>query len=584
MKTIKKTLALVLALVMVLALSANVFAYTVTINPNPSDTASHTYSAYQLFTGDVVEEGGHKVLSNIAWGANVDQSKLGDLATAINALRDTTADGYVALTAASSADDFADALSELNASADDTTAQAVADAFGAVLTGTPVVTNASPLSIDTAGYYIIKDSDAPVTGNAAKTRYILQVVGNVNVGAKSEVPSVDKKINEDGGVKVNEASIGEVVPFIITSKVPDMAGYDSYYFIVKDTMDAGLQFLNNVVVKVAGTTLTQGTAPIAGQPLGDGVGYYVEDYKDPDTGVTSIKIVFHNFIQYANQKDADIEITYSARLDTDAVIAPLHNDNTAELLFSNDPNYEYHGKQINDDDDNPEYNPDEPGAGPDGTPEPTGVTPKSTTETYTTELTVTKVDEEGNILTGAEFTLEGSAVKTVLVTTDAYTENASGEYWKLKDGSYTTDDPAEHDPDLYESTTTKYAKTSTTTPIVSSETVKVKGVVGDDGKVTFTGLGAGQYTLTETQTPAGYNTVSPITFTVTFNPSTKVFTSTSPVTANDSKLSTTVVNQKGNTLPSTGGMGTTIFYVLGSLMALGACVVLISRKRIGAAA
>ena len=567
MKTIKKTLALILALTMVLAMSANVLAWTVTIDPNLSDTASHTYSAYQLFTGDVVEEGGHKVLSNIVWGANVDPSKLGNLADAINAITGATGDD--ALTAASSADDFADALSELNAAADDTTAQAVADAFGAVLTGSPVVTNASPLSIGTAGYYIIKDSDAPVTGNAAKTRYILQVVGNVTVKAKSEVPSIDKKITEEGKspASVNEASIGDTVPFTVTSAVPNMTGYNNYYFNVHDTMSKGLTFEeSSVTITIGGTALASDA-------------YYVEAADDAN-GVTNIKIVLKNFLQYADREGAAIVIKYSAVLNENAELAPDPNENEVYLVFSNDPNFNYQGKPTAPGEPN---NPDEPNPGA----EPTGKTPESKTETYTTELTVLKTDESGKALPGAEFTLTGGGVNIVLVTSEEYAEDASGAYWKLKDGTYTTDDPSDPaiDETLYEDTATKYAKTTTTTAKGTLATpTDVACEVGNDGKVTFTGLGAGVYTLTETKTPAGYNTEDPITFTVTFDPDAKQFTSTTPVTATNSKLSTTVVNQKGNTLPTTGGMGTTLFYVLGTLMALGACVVLISRKRAGAAA
>ena len=568
MKTIKKTLALILALTMVLAMSANVLAWTVTINPNSDDAGTHTYQAYQIFTGDVAEEGGSKILSNIGWGANVDQdqTKLGNLAAAINAI--TKATGTDALTAASEPADFADAISALSASDD---AQAVADAFGAVLTGTPAASGSSPITIADSGYYLIKDRDGSLTDqvDAAYTRYILQVVSNVTVDAKSEVPSVDKVIDEGSGVKVNEASIGDTIPYKVTSAVPNMTGYDKYYFILNDVMSKGLNFNNDVAISIGGTPLTAGDD------------FYVEYTVNPTTHVTSIMIVFKNFIQYKTQKGASIVVTYSAELDEQAKIVPDPNTNTVDLTFSNDPNFNYQGNPSS----NPEEpnNPDEPGPN-----EPTGLTPESKTETYTTELTVTKVDEAGNILTGAEFTLTGAGVNIVLVTSEEFTADASGEYWKLKNGTYTTDDPSdpEIDEDLYEDTTTKYAKTTTTVAKGTNQTsTTVSGMVGDDGKVTFTGLGAGEYTLTETQTPAGYNTEAPITFTVTFDPSTKEFNcDNDDIAVSGSKLSTTVVNQKGNTLPTTGGMGTTLFYVLGTLMALGACVVLISRKRAGAAA
>ena len=110
------------------------------------------------------------------------------------------------------------------------------------------------------------------------------------------------------------------------------------------------------------------------------------------------------------------------------------------------------------------------------------------------------------------------------------------------------------------------------------------GVIDEGGHVTFTGLGAGVYTITETKTPAGYNTIAPITFTLTFNAETKTFVSdnASVVVGADNKLDTTIVNQSGATLPETGGMGTTLFYVLGGVLVVGAVVLLITKKRMGA--
>ena len=114
---------------------------------------------------------------------------------------------------------------------------------------------------------------------------------------------------------------------------------------------------------------------------------------------------------------------------------------------------------------------------------------------------------------------------------------------------------------------------------------------------TFKGLDDGDYILTETKTPATYNTIEPITFTVTADHKitwnsearTDILTGltgstadgkvTFTANANKSELTTNVVNQSGATLPGTGGIGTTIFYVIGGLLMAAAAVLLITKKR-----
>ncbi len=110
-------------------------------------------------------------------------------------------------------------------------------------------------------------------------------------------------------------------------------------------------------------------------------------------------------------------------------------------------------------------------------------------------------------------------------------------------------------------------------------TTKYEVTTPDDGKVTFAGLAAGTYVLTETETVTGFNLLtSPITVTVADN-GTVTFAGDGQTA---SGTTVTVVNQQGTVLPSTGGIGTTLFYVIGAALVLGSGVLMVSKKRMSA--
>lgn len=437
------------------------------------------------------------------------------------------------------------------------------------------------------GYYVVEDTS---TGNKTPVSALILDTTNpdVTIDIKAEKPTVDKKIDGDkdtdegttGDVPYNNGAVGDKVPYKVTSKVPDMTGYEKYYFVLNDTLSKGLTFNDDVAITIGGKTLVKDTD------------YTVTSVKNND-GTTSVKIVFKNFIQY-NKNDVidengnvttpgyvgkDITVTYSATINEDAVIGVEGNPNKVILTYSNNPNQK--------DDGDPE-NPDKP------TPDsPVGETPDSETRTYVTDIELIKVDDKGNRLTGAEFKLEGTKLNTVLVKKDVYTKAADGAYWKLKDGSYTTDDPNGEgmDQSKYESITTKYSKSVETTTIEKTENVTYTGTVGADGVLRFEGLAAGTYTITEIKAPEGYNLLKdPVTATIGFtapkeNATSKdcTWTYTGTDVVNGTNTNTvTIVNQAGPELPSTGGMGTKVFYVLGFILVAGAAVLLITKRRMSA--
>lgn len=556
MKHMKKLAGILLALVMALTLAVPAFAATVSV-PSDGILKDHAFTAYQIFSGR--EDDG--VLSDVQWGSGI---KSADFLTA---LQGDAAYGSL-FTGCATAADVAKVLGDNN------TNSGLADRFAELAyanttgTGTALTAGENTLA---DGYYLIVDTTANVGEGGAYNKALLEVVGDIEITVKTDAPTVEKKIVEgEKKVDVNEASIGDTVSYEITGTLPgNLADYNTYYYVFTDTLSKGLTFNDDVKVEV-----------VNGGTSVDVTDYFyisATNYSETDGTVITVGIqdllALNNLGSVTVDKDSKIVITYTATLNENAVIAGAGNPNDVQLKYSNDPNNSGDGTTTP-----PPQNP--------GKPEPThptGDTPKDTVVTFTTELTILKHDEKGNILPGAEFTLTGDGVNVVLVTTETFTADADGDYWKLADGTYTKTAPTEDTAADYDSTDTKYTKT---VEIVAkgtgkTETVVVGTVDSETGTVTFTGLGAGTYTITETKTPAGYNTIEPITFTITFDAGTKTFASDNAnvVVGADNKLDTTIINQSGATLPETGGVGTTLFYVLGAILVLGAGVLLVAKKR-----
>lgn len=590
MKRTKKIASVLMALVMVLAMAIPAFAASDNTLTIEATKQGHEYEVYQVFQGTYANDGTDPILSNITWGSGINYAGI------IAALK--TSDKLDSKFAAIDEQNVTAAeIAKIAGTLTDEEATEFAKIIGANLSTTVVKVTDSTLNDTTKkyeykvenladGYYFVKDAKA--TADYTYTNFILKVVGDVTVVAKdNDVPVVDKNIvvttpgANDGDPdvvekkKANQVAVGDTVAYEITTKVPSMVGFDKFFFIVSDTLSKGLTFNDDIVVTLDGTDLIEGTD------------YYVEDEKDAVTGVTAIKVVFKDF--YNKNKDnvgKDILVTYTAILNEDAVVGNAGNPNDVNLIYSNNPNVAQEGKPAEGGD--PEK-PDEPK----GTT-PIGETPKSTTYTYVTGIELIKVDGEGNTLEGAEFEIAGTATNKVIVVREQYVVDPAGTYYKLKDGTYTTDVPDGSNDDEYESTTTKYAKKDVTEVVETSSSVKAKAYVGVDGKLVFEGLSAGEYTITEITAPDGYNLLSaPIKVVISWEAPANMASSTNctwTATVNGEAGTVTggivimnVVNEKGTVLPETGGVGTTLFYILGAVLVAGAIVLLVTKKRMSAA-
>ena len=283
-----------------------------------------------------------------------------------------------------------------------------------------------------------------------------------------------------------------------------------------------------------------------------------------------LRIIFHDFLQYKSLKGETVQISYTADLNDSALIGEA-NINKTWITYSNNPAYDYEANKA------PER-PDDP-LGSDNSP--TGTTVISSSETFTTALTITKKDSKNNeILAGAAFRIEGNGVNQVVTTGNVFVEDLTGTYYKLLDGTYTETAPAAENDHLYDSGLTTYILETTATIDAGQDGVEAEAFVDDCGKLTFAGLGAGTYTLTEIVTPDGFNSIDPIEFTIGFDADNRAFLATpdGSLVENDNELFMTIINTAGQLLPSTGGIGTTIFYVLGSVLVAGTLIFFVSKK------
>ena len=223
-----------------------------------------------------------------------------------------------------------------------------------------------------------------------------------------------------------------------------------------------------------------------------------------------------------------ITIDYTATLGEGAVIGGDGNANTFKVTYSNNPN-------------------------DDGT----GETTEKKVTVFTYKIVVDKVDEENNALEGAGFTLYKVSKSDAEAGVTGGDAAAKNDAWADK----------------------ALATKGTWSPSV------------DGAEFTFEGLDAGYYVLCETTTPAGYNTIDPQAFKVEASHNADGLTSLSATAltgstitftpdTDEGSLTTQVENKAGATLPSTGGIGTVIFYVLGSILVIGGGIMMISRKRL----
>ena len=376
------------------------------------------------------------------------------------------------------------------------------------------------------GYYLVLASAQTTDGEKTTVEALAGLTTTdptAEIDLKADAPTLKKEVQEGGTTgpwgDVADYKVGDTVPFLIHGTIPtQVSGYETYTYVIHDTLSTGLSYdadslevySNEGLTELltVGTDYTVSTAP------GDGCSLHVT--------ISSDYIKEHS--------GESVYVHYTATLNEGAVVFDGVNTNKAHVEFSNNP-YNSNSKDQ---------------------------TPDDEVKVYTYQFNVFKftkgTGDNETALAGAQFML--------------YTDqDCTNEVRLVSTGA-----------NAYR------VATADETPLVDSITTD------GSGRFTISGLDAGTYYLKELKAPDGYNALTqPIEVKIeaTQNAahdavaSVKVsYKTTSDGSFTEAVNGTVKVeNKSGSLLPSTGGMGTTVFYAVGAALVVGACVAVVVRRR-----
>lgn len=567
-KLVSRFMAVLMAMTMILSMSMTAFAAeapkgTLTVN---NTVAGKNLDLYQIFTATKSGENVAYTLNSAYEGFFKNNTRIPGSESLTGEALSEAAYNYV--------------KEQVGANGEAATAKTFAkDVLGWILdsknhitaTKTVNTTATSTVVSDLAyGYYLVYPKGATDTSTAPGNQTYTSAASLVSITAdtatinmKSNYPTVDKKIipaqsgsgitvgaivdaswdgshqmelddennpedtiaphSESDEKKAGDFGIGDTVTYQLTSKVPDMTGYNSYTFKFSDTLSKGLDLKEVLSVKVGNTTLTAKKS---------GTNTYALAYDQAKRTLTVTLNDFYN--SYKNHTGETITVVYTATLNKDAVIGMNPNTNKAVVEYSNDPT-----------------------TGGTGTSEP------SIVDVHTFDFTIYKYylkdqnnKEDKTALAKAEFELyKGNTEGT-----------AADEQAKVN--------IVDEGEGVYRQATADEAKATgfTSAKIVSDA----------DGKVLVKGLDAGTYYLRETKAPEGYNKLLSdikVEIKANYDPKTGKLTSysvdytyngttTTGKEIKDTKTSPEVAveNKTGAQLPSTGSKGALMVTLAGIVL------------------
>ena len=526
-KVIKKLLAALLAVAMVCAMAIPAFAY------NPGETkedlnTKHDYGAFQIFEGVISKD--NETLSDVNWGRNITEP---DIFLA-KLKEDPTIGGKFETDF--TAQDVLAVISKWHDSDDNSIAFARVVCHylypDANANPTPVATDhTGGINIPKSGYYLIVDTSTFSDDDfyhAYNSFFLLNVPQTpyvVLVNHKVVKPTVEKEVYDNNDIGSTggwgssaDHAINEPFQFRLIAKLPASENNGrAYDYYDKYTVCFNDTLSDGITFdKLDTVEITNGDG---------GASQVINNYTlDPNDPQSSFKLSIDNVKACVPDlnKGATITVTYTAHLNDKATVNTTNSSNTTDnknrvfLQYSNNPRID------------------------------TSLDHTTTSEVcvYTYQLNNTKYhddDNPNNVLAGAGFRL--------------YSDEACHDEDEIKlkmndDGTYSRD--------------------------FSTEGKGVEMISGQDGQFNVKGLDAGTYYLKETKTPDGYSACNVIPVTIKADHSRN-----DQVNLEGSNLTNDIVNIKagGITLPSTGGIGTTLFYVVGGGLMVAAIVLLVTKKR-----
>ena len=563
-KLVSRLMAVLMAMTMILTMSMTAFAAeaskgTLTVN---NTVAGKTLDLYQIFTAT-------KNGNNVAYTLNSAyegffQSKITDASTLKGEALSEKAYEYVK-------DQVGTDGSNGAAFAKDILGWILENATTVNATHTTEITTEGTTVINNLayGYYVVyplgatDTSTAPGNETVKSVASLVNVTGDASINMKSNYPTVDKKIipaqsgsgikvdaivdgswegthdmvlddendSEDtiaprgaaDGKKAEDFGIGDTVTYQLTSKVPDMTGYNSYTFKFSDTLSKGLDLKEVLSVKVGNTTLKAGKT---------GTNTYALTY---DKTSRILTVTLNDFYSsYKNYTGETITVVYTATLNKDAVIGMNPNTNKAVVEYSNNPSTDK-----------------------------TGTSEPSTVDAHTFDFTIYKYYLKDQNNKEDKIALEKAEFELYKGNTEGTAADEQAKVNIVDEGN-----------GVYRQATADEAK--------AADFTSAKIVSDADGKVLVKGLDAGIYYLRETKAPEGYNKLLSdikVVIKADYDVKTGKLTSYSvdytyngtkttgtAITSKDNSPEVAVENKTGAQLPSTGSKGALMVTLAGIVL------------------